>query len=83
MNRPHLHALAPELESFAAEPYYQPVGREVELFRAAASKKLPVLLDVRDESTDDCRIVCELRKDADPQLVAALATGARRPALLR
>ncbi|MDH5493201.1 MAG: DNA topoisomerase, partial [Myxococcales bacterium] len=25
-------------------------------------KKLPPLLDVRDESTDDCRIVCELRK---------------------
>jgi len=44
MNRPHLHALAPELESFAAEPYYQPVGRELELFTAAATKKLPVLL---------------------------------------
>ncbi len=35
------------------------------------SKKLPVLLDVRDESTDDCRIVCEIRKGADPQLVLA------------
>ncbi len=44
MNRPHLHALAPELETFAAEPYYQPVGRELELFTAAADKKLPVLL---------------------------------------
>ena len=44
MNRPHLHALAPELETFAAEPYYQPVGRELELFTAAATKKLPVLL---------------------------------------
>jgi len=44
MNRPHLHALAPELESFAAEPYYQPVGRELELFTAASQKKLPVLL---------------------------------------
>jgi len=44
MNRPHLHALAPELERFAAEPYYQPVGRELELFQAAAGKKLPVLL---------------------------------------
>jgi DNA gyrase subunit A len=33
------------------------------------SKKLPVLTDVRDESTDDCRIVCEIKKDADPQLV--------------
>jgi nitric oxide reductase NorQ protein len=28
---------------FAAEPYYQPVGRELELF-AAAGKKLPVML---------------------------------------
>lgn len=34
-------------------------------------KKLPVLLDVRDESTDDCRIVCEMKKDADPQLIMA------------
>jgi DNA gyrase subunit A len=34
-------------------------------------KKLPSLLDVRDESTDDCRIVCEIRKGADPQLVMA------------
>jgi DNA gyrase subunit A len=33
------------------------------------SKKLPVLVDVRDESTDDCRIVCEIKKDTDPQLV--------------
>jgi DNA gyrase subunit A len=28
------------------------------------AKKLPVLIDVRDESTDDCRIVCEMKKDA-------------------
>jgi len=35
------------------------------------ARKLPVLLDVRDESTDDCRIVCEIKKEADPQLVAA------------
>jgi len=35
------------------------------------ARKLPVLLDVRDESTDDCRIVCEIKKGADPQLVAA------------
>ncbi|MEZ4287706.1 MAG: DNA gyrase subunit A [Polyangiales bacterium] len=34
-------------------------------------KKLPSLLDVRDESTEDCRIVCELKKDTDPQLVAS------------
>jgi DNA gyrase subunit A len=35
------------------------------------AKKLPVLIDVRDESTDDCRIVCEMKKDADPQLIMA------------
>ena len=35
------------------------------------AKKLPGLIDVRDESTDDCRIVCEMKKDADPQLIMA------------
>ncbi len=34
-------------------------------------KKLPHLVDVRDESTEECRIVLELRKDADAQLVMA------------
>ncbi|MFW6085933.1 MAG: DNA gyrase/topoisomerase IV subunit A [Myxococcota bacterium] len=34
-------------------------------------RKLPALLDVRDESTEDCRIVCEMKKGADPQLVMA------------
>ena len=34
-------------------------------------KKLPSLTDVRDESTDDCRIVCEMRKGADEQLIMA------------
>ena len=34
-------------------------------------KKLPLLIDVRDESTDETRIVCELKKGADPQLVLA------------
>ncbi len=33
------------------------------------AKKLPVLLDVRDESTDDCRLVMEIKKGTDPQLV--------------
>jgi DNA gyrase subunit A len=33
------------------------------------AKKLPVLLDVRDESTDVCRIVCEIKAGTDPQLV--------------
>jgi DNA gyrase subunit A len=35
------------------------------------SKKLPALLDVRDESTDVCRIVCEIKSGSDPQLVMA------------
>jgi DNA gyrase subunit A len=32
-------------------------------------RKLAALLDVRDESTDDVRIVLEVRRDADPALV--------------
>jgi DNA gyrase subunit A len=32
-------------------------------------RKLPPLVDVRDESTEDVRIVLELKKDADPALV--------------
>ena len=35
------------------------------------AKKLPALLDVRDESTDICRIVCEIKDGTDPQLVMA------------
>ena len=35
------------------------------------SKKLPMLVDVRDESTDDVRIVLELKPGADPNLVMA------------
>ncbi len=35
------------------------------------SKKLPALLDVRDESTDQTRIVCEIKAGTDPQLVMA------------
>jgi len=33
------------------------------------ARKLPALVDVRDESTDDVRIVLELKRDADPGLV--------------
>ena len=44
MNRAKLHALSPELESFVSEPFYQVIGHELELFTAAARKKLPVLL---------------------------------------
>ncbi|MDQ3367079.1 MAG: DNA topoisomerase IV subunit A [Myxococcota bacterium] len=35
------------------------------------ARKLPFLLDVRDESTTDIRIVLEIKKDADPELVMA------------
>jgi DNA gyrase subunit A len=35
------------------------------------AKKLPHLLDVRDESTEECRVVLEIKKEADPQLVMA------------
>jgi DNA gyrase subunit A len=35
------------------------------------SRKLPPLVDVRDVSTDDVRIVLELKKDADPKMVMA------------
>lgn len=36
-----------------------------------ATRKIPQLLDVRDESTTDIRIVLELQKDADPQVAMA------------
>jgi len=35
------------------------------------SRKLPFLLDVRDESTTDVRIVLEIKRDADPAIVMA------------
>ncbi len=35
------------------------------------SRKMPLLLDVRDESTSETRIVCELKRGADPQLAMA------------
>ena len=31
-------------------------------------RRLPVLVDVRDESTDDVRIVLEIKRDTDPAL---------------
>jgi DNA gyrase subunit A len=34
-------------------------------------KKLPALTDVRDESTDDTRVVLEMKRGADPQMVMA------------
>ena len=37
-----------------------------------------MLVDVRDESTDDVRIVLELKPGADPTLVMAYLTSTRR-----
>lgn len=34
-------------------------------------KRLPQLLDVRDESTEDTRIVCEIKKGTEPSLIIA------------
>ncbi len=38
------HALAPQLETLADEPFYRPSGNEVALFEAAWRRKLPALL---------------------------------------
>ena len=39
--------------------------------QVSASRKLPPLLDVKDVSTDDVRILLELKKDADEKMVMA------------
>jgi DNA gyrase subunit A len=39
--------------------------------QVAASRKLPPLVDVKDVSTDDVRILLELKKDADEKMVMA------------
>ena len=38
---------------------------------AVATRRLPQVLDVRDESTDDIRIVLELKRGSDPEAVLA------------
>jgi DNA gyrase subunit A len=38
---------------------------------AIIKKRLPALLDVRDESTEEVRVVLELKRGTDPQLVMA------------
>jgi DNA gyrase subunit A len=38
---------------------------------AVIHKKLPALLDVRDESTEEVRVVLELKRGTDPQLIMA------------
>lgn len=53
-------------------PYAVNKGALVErIGQIIQERKLPPLTDVRDESTKDVRIVMELKKDADPELVMA------------
>ncbi|HEX2689751.1 MAG TPA: DNA gyrase subunit A, partial [Kofleriaceae bacterium] len=53
-------------------PYAMSKGDLVEkIAEVIVSRKLPYLLDVRDESTTDVRIVLEIKRDADPELVMA------------
>ncbi|MCC6128788.1 MAG: DNA topoisomerase [Acidobacteria bacterium] len=51
-------------------PYATPKATLVEkIAEVIIERKLPPLLDVRDESTGDVRIVLEIKRDADPGLV--------------
>jgi DNA gyrase subunit A len=53
-------------------PYAVRRGTVVEkIAEVIIERKLSTLLDVRDESTDETRIVLEIKKDSDPQLVMA------------
>jgi DNA gyrase subunit A len=53
-------------------PYYVTKSTLVErIAEVIIAKKLPMLVDVRDESTDDVRVVLELKGEADPALVMA------------
>jgi DNA gyrase subunit A len=53
-------------------PYTVNKGALVErIGQIIQERKLPPLTDVRDESTKDVRIVMEIKKDADPELVMA------------
>ncbi len=53
-------------------PYGVTKGTVVEkIAEVIIKRKLPQLLDVRDESTTDVRIVLEIKRDADPEVVMA------------
>ena len=53
-------------------PYAVNKGTLVEqIAEIVLGKKVPQLIDVRDESTTDIRIVCELKQDSDPAVVMA------------
>ncbi len=62
----------PDLLIITSIPYEVKRATVVEkIADVIVGKKLPSVTDVRDESTDICRIVCELKKGADPQMVMA------------
>jgi DNA gyrase subunit A len=53
-------------------PYMVNKGQLVEqIGQLIAERKVPQLVDVRDESTDEIRIVLELKRESDPELVMA------------
>ena len=53
-------------------PYGQNKSRLIEIIGAEVrDRKLPMVLDVRDESTDDIRIVLDLKASASPEAVMA------------
>lgn len=53
-------------------PYGQNKARIIEQLGAdIAGKKVPQIVDVRDESKDDVRIVCELKHGASPEAAVA------------
>jgi DNA gyrase subunit A len=53
-------------------PYMVNKGSLVEAIgEIVAERKVPMLLDVRDESTDQIRIVLVVRKEADPETIMA------------
>lgn len=53
-------------------PYQANKARIVEeIGEIIAAGKVPQLLDVRDESTDEVRIVCETRRGSDPRAIMA------------
>ncbi len=53
-------------------PYATRRGAVVEkIAEAIIAKKLPNLIDVRDESAETTRVVLEIKKDSDPQMLMA------------
>jgi DNA gyrase subunit A len=57
---------------FTSVPYGVNKGSLIEkIGELIAARKVPQLVDVRDESTTDVRIVCELRAKASPEAAAA------------